>query len=204
MITVDINIHSQNKRKILSGNEQFTYNGKPLNTVFSDFAMWFASDFLDISIRGPLAEYIVARALGIDFAEARSDNQRYDLKYRGKCIEIKSSAYIQAWEQTRPSKISFSIRKAQEKDGWNYESEKRNPEKKRHSAAYVFCLYKYHDKETANPLMLDYWDFFVLPTKKIDELCGDQKNLSLSRLLKLNPIQCGFDGIKAAVDSIIE
>ena len=42
-----------------------------------------------------------------------------------------------------------------------------------------------------------------MPTSEIDKKCGDQKNLSLNKLLELNPVKCEFDGIKDAIDSII-
>ncbi len=201
---MDCNIESTADRKILTGDEHFMFYGMPINKLFNDFVMWYASDLLDISIRGPLAEFIVAQALEIEFNEARSDNQGFDLRYKGQCLEIKSSAYIQSWNQTRPSSIGFSIKKAQEKAGWYFEQEERSLEVKRHSVAYVFCLYKYRDKATANPLILDHWDFYVLPTKTIDELCGEQKSISLKKLLDLNPIKCEYDGIKNAVDAAIE
>ena len=200
---MDFNISSKPERKIMTGDEHFTFYGMPINKLFSDFVMWYSSDLLDISIRGPLAEFIVAQELEIDFTEARSDNQGFDLRYKGNCLEIKSSAYLQSWEQTRPSNISFSIKKAIEKEGWFYADDERSPDIKRHSIAYVFCLYKYRDKPTANPLILDHWDFYILPTSEIDKKCGDQKNLSLNKLLELNPVKCEFDGIKDAIDSII-
>lgn len=112
---MDFNISSKPERKIMTGDEHFTFYGMPINKLFSDFVMWYSSDLLDISIRGPLAEFIVAQALEIDFTEARSDNQGFDLRYKGNCLEIKSSAYLQSWEQTRPSNISFSIKKQSKK-----------------------------------------------------------------------------------------
>ena len=64
---MDFNISSKPERKIMTGDEHFTFYGMPINKLFSDFVMWYSSDLLDISIRGPLAEFIVAQALEIDF-----------------------------------------------------------------------------------------------------------------------------------------
>lgn len=47
----------------LTGDEHFTYEGSPINRLLNDFWAWQASDLLTNSIRGALAEYIVATAL---------------------------------------------------------------------------------------------------------------------------------------------
>ena len=93
----------------LTGDEHFTYEGSPINRLLNDFWAWQASDLLTNSIRGALAEYIVATALDIDGTYRMNDWHEYDLKYCGKKIEVKSSAYLQSWERDRLSRISFNI-----------------------------------------------------------------------------------------------
>ena len=62
---------------------------------------------------------IVATALGITKTKRREWDQ-YDLQFGDVGVEVKSAAYVQAWKQARPSKITFSIRPAR---GWDPVSE---------------------------------------------------------------------------------
>ena len=205
VIQMEYNILGNYDRKLLTGDELFTFYGMPINKSFLDFAMWYVSDILNSGNRGAMMEYVVACALDIEFDEARTDNQSWDLKYRETYIEIKSSAYLQAWNQTSPANISFSIRPTKEKNEWDkIENESEEHQLKRHSALYVFCLYKYRDKQTANPMILDHWEFYIVPTKTLDENFGNQKSITLKKLQSLNPIKCEYDGIKDAVDYLID
>lgn len=79
-----------------------------------EFLEWAHDDLLTNTTRGVLAEYIVAKALGIH-DKKRLEWDRYDLEINGLGVEVKSAAYVQTWEQTRVSKISFGIRTAK---GW--------------------------------------------------------------------------------------
>ena len=66
--------------KLLSGNEKFTYSFALLpEKTLKDFWAWNSSDLLNNTLRGALAEYIVAMALGIEFSYAREDWSEYDL-----------------------------------------------------------------------------------------------------------------------------
>ena len=74
-----------------------------------DFLDWAYDDLFTNTTRGVLAEYIVATALGITKTRRREWDQ-YDLQFGDVGVEVKSAAYVQAWKQARPSKITFSIR----------------------------------------------------------------------------------------------
>lgn len=65
--------------KTLTGNEHFTYEGMPAGILLSDFWAWNSSDLLNNTLRGALAEFLVASAIGIDTSEARQDWTPYDL-----------------------------------------------------------------------------------------------------------------------------
>ena len=92
-----------------------------------EFLAWAYDDLLTNTTRGVLAEYIVATALGID-DEKRREWANHDLEFDGVGIEVKSAAYVQTWEQTRPSEITFSIRTAH---GWDDSSKTRADNAKR-------------------------------------------------------------------------
>ena len=52
-----------------------------------------------------------------------------------------------------------------------------------------------------DPLDVSQWRFYVLPTSTLDEALGDQKTLSLTALLSLNPQEVAFGEIGDAIDT---
>lgn len=172
------------------------------------FYKWAYSDLLTNTQRGILAEYIVATALDID-NNPRVEWDEYDLDYNGLRIEIKSSAYIQAWEQYKYSTIRFGIG---EKVKWDKSKRiegtptvnKRVEAPKRNCDLYVFCLYSHKERETANPINLNQWTFYIVPTKLLNEKLGNQKSLSLSKLESLGVKGTYYKYIKKIVDSMNE
>src|SRR5438309_8612988 len=93
-----------------TGDEPFRSGDAQLNFTLLDFWGWTASDRVSNSARGVLAEFIVARALGLDTG-VRTEWQAFDLETAsGKKIEVKSAAYVQSWGQNELSKIIFSAR----------------------------------------------------------------------------------------------
>lgn len=154
-----------------------------------DFWSWAYSDLLGNTERGALAEYIVACALGIQNQE-RITWDKYDLlSPEGIAIEVKTSGYLQTWEQKDLSKPIFGI---QPTLGWNSKTNEYDKIKRRQAEIYVFCLHKHVEQETANPLDLNQWNFYLLATKILNEKIGYQKSISLSSLLKIGAIPCPF------------
>ena len=168
------------KPTLKKGTENLTTNGQKLNQTLLDFWRWSNSDLLSNATRGKLAEFIVASALGIGLNEPRDEWDAFDiLTQEGIKIEVQSSAYIQSWEQSKKSSISFSIRPAVK---WDSESKNREVLAKRHADFYVFCLLKHENQETINPLEMDQWEFYVVPTPDLNERFKDQKTVSLGPL----------------------
>ena len=183
------------KRK--TGNEIFVGLGKGRLTL-KEFWQWSSSDLVSNASRGILAEFLVASALGLNKG-VRNEWDSYDLKTEtGIKIEVKSAAYIQSWYQKKHSNITFNIRST---FAWDYQMNLLAKEKKRQADVYVFCLLHHKDKKTVNPLDLSQWTFYVVSTTKIEQTCPDIKSLTLSRLGKLNPIVCNFEGIKEAIEN---
>ncbi len=179
-----------------SGIEKFTFNGvlHP-DTDISDFWKWYCSDLMINSTRGGLAEFIVALSLG-QKNKIRTAWEPWDLTYNGIKIEVKSSAYIQSWYQKKYSNIIFSIRKAR---AWNEQTNELSSELKRHSDIYVFALLKHKDQSTIDPLNLNQWIFYVLPTKVLNENVGDAKTIGLKKLMELGTIECSFSDLKNTI-----
>ena len=86
----------------LSGDEPFQSDGRMLgkNQTVLSFWQWSASNLLDNTQRGILAEYLVALAVGAHNRPRPSIWRSYDVETPdGFTIEVKSSAYIQNWRQ---------------------------------------------------------------------------------------------------------
>ena len=85
-----------------------TPDGKVKGTII-EFWRWAYSDLISNAERGTFSEYLVACALGISNT-ARVAWDKYDLiSPEGITIEIKTSGYVQTWEQKELSKLVFGI-----------------------------------------------------------------------------------------------
>jgi len=187
-------------KKPLSGDEGLSFDGMPTGKSLSDFWRWSSSDLLNNTLRGAYAEFIVASALDLNVVDStREDWTPFDLLYHNKRIEVKSAAYLQAWGGHKQSFIQFSIRPTQ---AW-YPETGYEGSVERQSDLYIFCLYTVRNPDEANPLLLDGWDFYVLPTYILNNHCGEQKSISLASLLNLHPIACKYDGVSKAADALL-
>lgn len=174
------------------GNEQFTLAGTKLSQNIMDFWRWMGSDLLDNTMRGILAEYIVAYALGI--TDQRYDAWReYDLLFEGHKIEVKSSSYLQSWFQKKYSRISFNIAPHQ---AWDPEIGALKDPKMRHADMYVLCILETKDIDKLDPLDLDQWVFYLIPTKQLDEKFPKQKTLSETALNNLGIKSVKYGALK--------
>ena len=164
----------------------------------NDFYNWAYSDLLVNNQRGHLAEFIVAKALNID-SQKRLEWDPYDLKYNNIKIEIKSCAYVQAWEQKQFSKISFDIAPTRLYD---YEKECYSDECKRQADIYIFCLLKHKDRKTINPLDMEQWEFYIATTSFLNSHFENQKQIALSKLTKNNIEPLKYNQIKPFIDNL--
>jgi hypothetical protein len=58
------------------------------------------------------------------------------------------------------------------------------------------------DKNSVDPLNLSQWDFNILETKILNEKVKTQKSITLSSLLRLNPIKIKYDSLKEEIKQI--
>ena len=175
-----------------TGLEPFTLysNDLPLNVL--SFWQWSSSELLGNALRGKLAEYIVASTIdGLD--RLREEWDEFDLITKsGLKIEIKSSSYIQSWSQSNHSKISFGIQPTRS-------SLSKDSTRSRKADIYIFCVLSHKDKETVNPLALEQWDFYVLPTSILNTEIPNQKTITLSSLLSLKPVCARYENLASAI-----
>lgn len=187
--------------KLKTGSERFISKDRKLPASLLDFWQWSSSDLLSNALRGVLAEFIVAMALGINIDKPREEWAMYDLvTNEGIKVEVKSAAYVQSWKQTKPSKISFSIRNT---IGYDEDGKPIHETPRRQADVYVFCLLAVEDGMKVDPMKLDQWEFYILTAKILNELMPAQKSISLSRLQKICKTKLHFEEINDFINDEI-
>lgn len=183
---------------IKSGREEFMVGGKPTGDRLVDFWAFYASNLIHSPLRGALAEYIVAMALGIQ-SGVRNTWAAYDLDYKGIAIEVKSSAYLQEAHEGISQTHQFSI------SAHNHFSDgEQTKVVKRHARLYVFCMLTEKDRAKVNPMELSQWDFYILPTSVLNEKYQNRVTIALSRLEMIGAKKTDYSGLKKAIDDLIE
>ena len=178
-----------------NGDEKLINDGKYMPYTMQNFWQWAYSNILHNMQRGTFAEFIVRCALEDGNIPTRSETgtgtEPYDLegpiiKSTGKAarVEVKSAAFVQAWDIKHPDRANFSIAPAKIPDETgDYPA---LADRQRNNDLYVFTLYTATDRRR-NILDLSWWEFYVLPTYKIEadpQLCK-QKTISLKRVREL-------------------
>ena len=186
--------------KRLKGNERFHLDGEKYASV-KDFWAWANSDISNNTIRGVIAEFLVAQALDIDILKSfRKEWEPYDLLYGEIKIEVKSAAFVQSWHRNCCSKspIRFDIRPKKVEEPEHFEDKRRckrpwSKEAKRRCHVYVFCLFAEKERGRIFPLDISQWKFYVVNTQELDEFDMElveegkepRKNIYLSGLEKI-------------------
>ncbi len=141
--------------RILSGDEPISGTG----TLLRDFWAWAYSDLRTNTVRPLLAEYLVARAVG-GHLHPRVEWAPHDVETPdGLRLEVKSAAYLQAWEQARLSSITFGGLRARTWspiDGYSTDGSYN-------ADGYVFALHTAKEHARYDALDVDQWSFWVLP-----------------------------------------
>jgi len=183
-----------------TGKERFYADARDLGFSLLDFWQWSASDILNNALRGKLAEFLVAKGLGAAQG-VRQEWDAYDvIAADGTKVEVKSAAFLQTWHQNKLSSVGFDIRRT---TTWDAGKNIFQGDARRQSDVYVFCLLHHKDKSTVDPMNLDQWTFYVLPTSTLNEHLPSQKHLSLKGLLTLHPQVCKFGELRAGVERVM-
>ncbi|MFC5502106.1 hypothetical protein ACFPJ4_07635 [Lysinimonas soli] len=160
-------------------------------TTVVDFWQFALGDLRMNNARGYLAEFIVTRALGV--AAQRVEWAEYDVLFDGIKIEVKSSAYLQSWEQPRLSRITFTGLKGTRytpRGGYDLAGKQFNAD------VYVFGVQTAQNHASYNVLDLTQWAFYVVPRAALES--RGYESISLPALAELTPsVQLG--GLLAAV-----
>ena len=146
----------------LSGEERLGNLG--LNLL--DIRRWSFSDLRTNVVRGVLAEFLVARAVG-DPSPLRQAWDDFDVTTRsGVRVEVKSSAHLQSWRQRKVSRIGFRGLTGRP---WDDELADHGPERELRADVYVFAIQTATEHALYDPLDLAQWEFRVMSAARLRE-----------------------------------
>lgn len=121
----------------MTGKEKFIFNDQEQGFDMLDFWRFHYSNIYDI--QGRIAEFIVAKALGIHTSQNDQYWTLWDMTYKDIKVEVKETSYYHSFnEKGKYSNYrSFGIGMAH---GSYDETKSGNTEYKRQSDVYIFCL----------------------------------------------------------------
>lgn len=168
------------KVEIKSGDEPFSLQGTPTEFDLKSFWQWSTSDLVANSIRGVLAEYLVAKSLNLDVSRPREVWAAFDLETTDDVkIEVKSAAAVQSWHQNKLSPITFSY---PETLAWDANTNAMATEKARQADVYVFALLAHTHKPTVDPMKIEQWKFYVVATAALNARVRSQHSITIRSL----------------------
>ena len=185
---------------LLSPDKPFTNGGKALGLTALDYWQFQFSNIWELYEE--VAEFIVAKALGMDKPYNKNGSTLYDIDYNGKRVEVKATAYYHSFRGDNEFSEcrSFSISET------NGQHNERTEIAERKNDVYVFCLNTGKTQKDADPFEMSHWEFYVVPTSVINRLCGHNKTISLGRLRKITP-EAGkvpYAQLKEAIDLALQ
>ena len=135
-------------------------------------------------MRGYLAEFLVARAVGATGSRVEWDP--WDVSAPdGTKIEVKSSGYLQSWAQRKLSVPTFRVAAAY---GWDASTGGWTEEQVFHADIYVFCLHTAVSHEDYDPLDVAPWLFYVAPRSLIEARVGARMGLATLTRIAGEPV----------------
>lgn len=173
----------------LSGAESFD----GLDASVIDFWKFAMSDLRTNNVRGYLAEFLVARAVGS--SDRRVEWDPWDVTAPdGTRIEVKSSGFLQAWAQKKLSTPTFRVSAA---FGWDAATGTWSAEQDFNADVYVFCLHTAKTHDEYDPLAAAQWTFYVAGRAAIEARVG--ASMGLSTLAKVAGAAVPYSGLREAI-----
>src|SRR6185437_7501462 len=83
---------------------------------------------------------------------------------------------------------------------WDTETGAFAAESRRQADTYVFALLAHREKETIDPLNLDQWEFYVVPTSALETYTRSRHSITLKSLQQLCPAPVKFAQLKSAIE----
>jgi hypothetical protein len=177
---------------LLAGHEVIAGAGATLR----DFWSWTMSDLRANTVRPMLAEFLVARAVGAA-SRPRVEWDACDVRTPdGLRLEVKSGAYLQAWEQAKLSTVVFGGLNARTwLPGVGYSAAGYY-----NADAYVFAVLTATQHDHYDALDTDQWAFWVLPQHVV--AATGQRSLRLSRVEVLAGSAVAYAGLAERIREV--
>lgn len=142
------------------------------------------SDLKTNNVRGYLAEFMVARAVGAVAPRVEWDS--WDVTSPdGVTIEVKTSGYIQAWAQKKLSVPTFRVAPAY---GWDSSTGTWSDQQSFNAHVYVFCLHTATSHDAYHPLDTSQWKFYVASRTAVEQRTARQMGLATLAKVAGNPV----------------
>jgi hypothetical protein len=160
-----------------------------------DFWRWAFSDLRDNTVRGVLAEFLVAAAVGRT-TERRKSWDNYDVRTAsGLRVEVKASGYLQGWAQAKHSQLSFGRVTAR---SWDENTNEFGAEPEVRADVFVFAVQTCKDHASYDALDISQWAFYVVAAKN-GRACG-YKSVTIGWVQQFaEPVS--FEGLGAAIEA---
>ncbi len=175
----------------LDGCEQFS----GIDASVIDFWRWAYSDLRDNTVRGVLAEFLVAVALGRTETRRKGWDNFDLLTGSGLRVEVKASGQLQSWPQAAVSRLDFGRVAART---WDEKTNQFGAEPEVRADVFVFAVQSCMDPAAYDPLSLDQWQFFVVRAERVRE-CG-HRSVSI-RWVRQHAEPVTFAGLAEAVEN---
>lgn len=151
------------------------------------------NDLRTNNVRGYLAEFLVARAVGSTAARVEWDP--WDVTAPDDTrIEVKSSGYLQAWGQQRLSRPTFRVAPAY---GWDPATATWSAQQTFNADAYVFCLHTAKTHDEYDPLSVSQWLFYVADREAVAAKAG--ASMGVATLERVAGAPVTFAGLSSAI-----
>ncbi|MHB8233476.1 MAG: hypothetical protein ACYDHT_02365 [Solirubrobacteraceae bacterium] len=177
----------------LTGDEAFAGG----HLTVADFWRWGYSDLRTNVIRGVLAEFLVAKAVE-DPSPLREAWDNWDVTTKGGIkVEVKSSAYLQSWNQRKLSSIVFGGLTGR---AWSSETNELAAERTLRAEVYVFAVHSCREPEDYDPLRLTDWSFKVMSVRDL-AASGAGRSVTLAFLERHSPATYSYAELRDAVEA---
>lgn len=187
-------------RTRLRGDEQFTSSSPNAGSGMSvlDFWQWTMSDLKENTTRGFLAEYLVMHAVGTR-EDARTVWGDVDIVTPdGIKLQVKASAFLQAWPQQRASRVVFGGLRGRR---WNPDGGYGDRPEYR-GDVYVFCVQEAASHEDYDVFDVDQWAFYCVAQRMLEQ--RGVKSVTLSTVQQLAGQAVRFGALASAVHRACE
>ena len=178
----------------LTGAEKF----EGIDASVLDFWRFAMSDLRTNNVRGYLAEFLVARAVGSEAVRVEWDP--WDVTTPdGTKIEVKSSGFLQAWAQKKLSVPTYKVSTA---FGWDAAAGAWSKKQAFNADVYVFCLHAATTHEEYDPLAVSQWRFYVASRADVEARAGAQ--MGLATLVRVAGDPVTYEELREAVAAAAE